>query len=58
MEFDIALDQDRSKAVQAPEAMPEGVIQPVGKVQLQKFTQVLQKYHSGLTRTKQRIIAA
>lgn len=58
MEFDIALEKDQSKAVQAPEAMPEGVIQPVGKVQVQKFTQVLQKYHVGLNKTKQRIIAA
>lgn len=41
---------------QAPEAMVETVVQPVGPEQLKQFTLVLQKYNAGLMPTKSRII--
>jgi hypothetical protein len=35
-----------------------GVIAPIGEEQLKQFTDILQRYHAGLSRTKQRIVQA
>ena len=48
----------KAKEPAAPEAMNTAVVQPVGADQLKKFTQVLQKYHSGKKHTENRIIAS
>ena len=52
-----ALPQEKG-AMQAPEAMEQTGIKPVGPAQLKRFTQVLQEYNAGLAPTKQRIIAS
>ena len=45
----------KEKEPQAPETMAPG-IQPIGKEQIQKFTQILEKYKGGKARTEQRIL--
>lgn len=44
--------------VQAPQAMEESGIVPVGAEQVKKFTDVLQKYKAGKSQTEQRIVAS
>ena len=43
--------------VKAPEAM-SATVQPIGPEQVKKFTQVLEKYKAGKSRTEQRIVAS
>ena len=47
---------ETKEQVKAPEAM--ATVAPIGAEQLKEFTQILQKYKSGKTRTEQRIIAS
>ena len=47
---------ENKEQVKAPEAM--ATVAPIGSEQLKHFTDILQKYKSGKTRTEQRIIAA
>lgn len=47
----------KEKEPQVPETMSPGV-QPIGKEQVQKFTQILQKYKAGKAQTEQRILAS
>ena len=46
-----------SNEVKAPEAM-SATVQPIGPEQVKKFTQVLEKYKAGKSRTEQRIVAS
>jgi hypothetical protein len=48
---------EHKEQVKAPEAMV-AMAQAIGPEQLKEFTQILQKYKSGKTRTEQRIIAS
>ena len=48
---------ETKEQVKAPEAMATAVT-PIGPEQLKEFTQILQKYKAGKTRTEQRIIAS
>lgn len=47
---------EKTENVKPPEAM--ATVAPIGSEQLKHFTDILQKYKSGKTRTEQRIIAA
>ena len=47
---------ESKEQVKAPEAM--AAIAPIGSEQLKHFTDILQKYKAGKTRTEQRIVAA
>ena len=48
----------KTKEVAAPEAMNNAGVQPIGAEQLQRFTQVLEKYKAGKTQTENRILAS
>lgn len=48
----------KTKELAAPEAMDTAGVQPIGAEQLQKFTQVLEKYKAGKTQTENRILAS
>ena len=48
---------DPKAAEAAPETTPAGLL-PIGAEQLQKFTQILQKYKAGKSKTESRIIAS
>ena len=48
----------KTKEVAAPEAMKNAGVQPIGAEQLQRFTQVLEKYKAGKTQTENRILAS
>ena len=48
----------KTKETAAPEAMSTAGVQPIGAEQLQKFTQVLEKYKAGKTQTENRIVAS
>ena len=48
---------DPKAAEAAPETTPTGLL-PIGAEQLQKFTQILQKYKAGKSKTESRIIAS
>ena len=48
----------KTKETAAPEAMSTAGVQPIGAEQLQKFTQVLEKYKAGKTQTENRILAS
>ena len=48
----------KTKETAAPEAMSAAGVQPIGAEQLQRFTQVLEKYKAGKVRTENRIIAS
>lgn len=54
----IALTPEDAKTRQAPETMDVQTLKPIGEEQLKQFTQVLMKYHAGLKKTKDRIIAS
>ena len=54
----IALNQEEAKTQQAPETMEVQTVQPIGAEQVKQFTEVLMKYHAGLKKTKDRIIAS
>ena len=43
---------------EAPEAMSAAGVQPIGKNQLKKFTQVLEKYKAGKVQTESRILTS
>ena len=47
---------EKKEQVKAPEAM--ATVAPIGSEQLKHFTDILQKYKAGKTRTEQRIVAA
>ena len=47
---------ETKEQVKAPEAM--ATVAPIGSEQLKHFTEILQKYKAGKTRTEQRIVAA
>ena len=47
---------ENNEQVKPPEAM--ATVAPIGSEQLKHFTEILQKYRSGKTRTEQRIVAA
>ena len=49
---------ETKEQVKSPEAMPMATVTPIGSEQLKKFTEILQKYKSGKTRTEQRIVAS
>ena len=48
----------KTKEVAEPEAMNASGVQPIGKEQLKKFTQVLEKYKAGKAQTESRILAS
>ena len=48
---------EKKEQVMPPEAMATAVA-PIGPEQLKEFTQILQKYKAGKTRTEQRIVAS
>lgn len=48
---------DTNAVEAAPESTPAGLL-PIGEEQLQKFTQILQKYKAGKSQTESRIIAS
>ena len=48
----------KTKETAAQEAMSAAGVQPIGAEQLQKFTQVLEKYKAGKTQTENRILAS
>ena len=56
MQIDQNDAQIKTKESVEPEAMKATGVQPIGAEQLKKFTLVLQKYHSGKTKTEQRIL--
>lgn len=47
---------EKKEQVMPPEAM--ATVAPIGSEQLKEFTQILQKYKAGKTRTEQRIVAS
>ena len=51
------MDQIQTKTVQAPEAMP-AQLQVIGPEQIRRFTQVLEKYKEGKSKTESRILAS
>ena len=51
-------DMQQGAAQTVTERAGVGVIAPIGEEQLKQFTDILQRYHAGLSRTKQRIVQA
>ena len=52
------MDGIKTNETMAPEAMNAAGVQPIGVEQLQKFTQVLEKYKSGKAHTESRILSS
>ena len=57
MELENTSMQQTTPGVRPPEAMAK-TVQPVGPEQLNKFTQVLEKYKAGKSKTESRIVAS
>lgn len=51
-------DMQQGAAQTVAERAGVGAIAPIGEEQLKQFTDILQRYHAGLSRTKQRIVQA
>lgn len=51
-------DMQQGAAQTVTERAGVGVIAPIGEEQIKQFTDILQRYHAGLSRTKQRVVQA